>query len=483
VLEEKAGGRLRFVHDKIREVAYERLAPSRRRELHRSAAELIEARMPAQEQPPHAQLAHHWQRAGEPDRARHHALAGARAAGARYAQDEAERLYRAYLSVVERPTRESIEARNELGHQILRDRGRLREAIVEQEIAVREARDIADRAAEGRSLHRLGMLHGDVGEVEASRRLLEQALGVLDEIADRQGRAHALRSLGFLDYQQGRIAEASAAIEEALAVYRELGDREHEAIGLGNLALLHVERGRFDEARVLNERLIGLYSESGNRRAEGIARYNLARIHIELGRLETAWTLMEEARGIYRQIGNRQLEAMPLLGLAAVAREQGRPEAAAALYDEALAIFGELGDRRIEAITRLARAGLERQVLSLGEAQRLLDLAEPALREVGDRPSLVVCLSERGHLCLAAGRSGRAYLDEAQTLARQVPIRPETEQGRALEMLRRAVEAYERQQPLLRGNHPEDVPAALRRRLEAEAPQPAGPRLVQREAG
>jgi hypothetical protein len=41
-MEEAGDGRLRFVHDKIREVAYERLAGVQRPALHRAAAEAME---------------------------------------------------------------------------------------------------------------------------------------------------------------------------------------------------------------------------------------------------------------------------------------------------------------------------------------------------------------------------------------------------------------------------------------------------------
>jgi serine/threonine protein kinase/tetratricopeptide (TPR) repeat protein len=61
---EPDGARLRFVHDKLREVAYERLGEPERRALHGAAARAIQAR--SQGSPQHfAELAHHFQVAGE----------------------------------------------------------------------------------------------------------------------------------------------------------------------------------------------------------------------------------------------------------------------------------------------------------------------------------------------------------------------------------------------------------------------------------
>ncbi len=42
VLEESAGGRFRFVHDKLREATYAVIPPEQRRELHRRAAVMLE---------------------------------------------------------------------------------------------------------------------------------------------------------------------------------------------------------------------------------------------------------------------------------------------------------------------------------------------------------------------------------------------------------------------------------------------------------
>ena len=43
VMEEHDAGRLRFLHDKIREVAYERIDPDGRSEVHRAVAQILDA--------------------------------------------------------------------------------------------------------------------------------------------------------------------------------------------------------------------------------------------------------------------------------------------------------------------------------------------------------------------------------------------------------------------------------------------------------
>ncbi|MBN8227557.1 protein kinase [Corallococcus macrosporus] len=100
ILERGAGGRLRFLHDKLREISYARIPPERARQLHRRAAEVIEQRHQ------HARdfdllfssLANHWSRAGVPDRASDYFRRAADRARATHANGEAITSYRAALA-------------------------------------------------------------------------------------------------------------------------------------------------------------------------------------------------------------------------------------------------------------------------------------------------------------------------------------------------------------------------------------------------
>jgi len=91
VFEDQADGDLRFVHDKLREQAYAELAEPIRRALHRRAAVVLERHYRAGDLALHlAQLARHWEIAGELpragdylERAAEHALAGAAHGAAR----------------------------------------------------------------------------------------------------------------------------------------------------------------------------------------------------------------------------------------------------------------------------------------------------------------------------------------------------------------------------------------------------------------
>jgi serine/threonine protein kinase/tetratricopeptide (TPR) repeat protein len=501
VLEEAADGRLRFVHDKIREVAYERIVAERRQELHRAAAEAIETR-PTETPDEHlAALGYHWEQAAEPPKARPCYLAGARHAKNRYAHGEAERLYRAYLQLVDRPTQESIEARNELGTE-LHIQGHNAEAIHEHGQARDEADEVGDRGAAERSLMGLGMVHWRLGRMEEARGLYDQALAIAREIGDRRGEGGILRYLANLQKSLGRVDQASDFYQQALAIARDTGDREVEGRSLDNLALLSAEQGRLEEACALAEQDLAIAREIGSELSEGLALGTLAYIWMHRGRLERARTLLEEALSIHREVGNRRDEGIALKNLAIISENQGHPDEARHLFEEALAIHRDSGDRRFEGLTLsslawshhnagrleeartlfaqalaihrevgnrrgegmlcIAMASVERQAGELGEAPLLLQKAESILRQLGDRLQLAFCLCAQGHLRLAEGRLAADFLSQAQELAAKSGASCESELGQCIERLRRAVEAFEAGRPLYRGELVEDLPAGLR---------------------
>src|SRR5262249_21075243 len=85
------GEQLRFVHDRIREVAYESLLPAARRPLHGAVARAMEARWADHLEDVADRLAHHYSKAGEPARAITYLLHVAAKSRQRYALVEAAR--------------------------------------------------------------------------------------------------------------------------------------------------------------------------------------------------------------------------------------------------------------------------------------------------------------------------------------------------------------------------------------------------------
>jgi serine/threonine protein kinase/predicted ATPase len=511
VLEEPEAGALRFLHDKLREVAYESLAKEHRCELHAAAAEAIEALKPRDRDEHLAALGQHLEQAGSLARARDCYLAGARRARDRSASEEAERLYHAYLRLAQPPAPESVAARSELATDILAPAGRVPEAIQEQASALDEARALADCLAQGQAARGLGDLYRMSGRMDEARALLQQALASYREAGHRQGEGMALGSLAVVDQEQGHTDAARERSMQALRRYREIGDRRLEGRTLGTLANLHLAQGRFDEAAALYEQALDVAREMGDRRTEAYQLGNLAIYHQQIGRTQRAGALYDEALRIFGEIGDsrsagimlgnkaglphtegrldeaaelyeqalalhrlaraRRSEAIALGNFALLRLAQGRVEEAAALCEQALELSREVGDRRLAGVALCSMANCKRRCgAALEEAEHLVLEAEAIARETGDRIQAGFCLCERGHLVLAHGSPARGLLEEAEALALALSLKAESELYQAIQRLRQAVDAQEAGLPLLRGERAEDLPAGLRRRLAETGP-------------
>jgi serine/threonine protein kinase/tetratricopeptide (TPR) repeat protein len=500
---------LRFEHDKIREAAYGMLSGEQRTSLHRAAAEALEALPAVERDEQQAALGHHWERAGEPDRAIPYYREAARIAKKRHALDEAEQLYRGCLRLTREPNPESVAVRNELasgllqarGHMgaaeaehrralaeavrirdpagqaealrglgsVLRLTGRAAEARQSYEQALALARDLGDRAGEGITLNGLAILHHDQGRLERAARLWERGLRRVREARDHQAEIAILSNLASLQETRGRYCESQELYQRALALLRARGEKRSEGIVLGNLAVLHSNLGRSTDARALLEEALAIAREVEDRRNEAILLSNLARLVRESGEETESRVLAEQALALARRIRDPRTEALMLAHLARLDLDQGRLEAARVMLEQGASILHEIGERAFEAQLLGELANLGRlEGSDLAGAEALMTRAEGIAAQVGVRLDHAKLACSHGHLALARGQDGRPLLEQAGAIAAELGVRAESELGRAVERLARALEAYEsgEQQRLLRGELVEDIPAALRRRLE-----------------
>ena len=500
---------LRFVHDQVREVAYQRIAAWRRRRLHQAAAKATTVRYGAGALDQLSALGHHYERAGAEARARECYLAAARHAVSRYAHDEAERLYRLYLGLVERPTRESLAARNELAKELHLD-GRPDQAVPELELLLDQAQALGDRSVQPEGLRRLGQCLYDLGQVQEARSCYERSLAISQAIGDRPAEGLARRVLGIVCQNEGRIDEARGYYTEAIDLLRQSGARREMAMTLNTLALLHSSLGNLPEARRLFEETLALARVQGDRVGEGTRLTNLASLAVRQGCTEEADLLNEQALALNREVGNRYSEGVSLMNLASSRYQRSRLEEAIEILKQAVAVFRGVGrvHQEVTALNSLAgilcangdpdgarvwlqQAMARTQGLAWREeaadtlrtmatlaraadgdnerAEALARQAESICREFGLRSLLGLCLCERAYVSMAQGRSGRALLDEARTLAESMEARAGGGLGAEVEDLKHAVEVFEAGRELLRGEAPDRLPEGLRRWIEQKS--------------
>ena len=316
VVESTSPGSLRFVHEKLREIAYEDLPLERQRALHRASAVLLERLHTAAGDLERvaATLAHHFEKAGELGRALPYFDRAGEAAHAMHANQEAIRLLgkaKALEELIGDSTSPVVRARRErllglnalaLGHvnraldsltQAVRLAGRpwpgsriglaLRCTFgLAHEVARRwlpsltttapldgVAREVSLEAA--RAYERLLVVHyfvtGDALAVVLSA-LTNMSL------AERAGGVSAERGLGNATFAAmcsllrfDRVAQSYCG--RAVEMVRRSGDEVAESWVLMNVAVVHLQGGRWDEMRACLEAVRKMSERVGfNRRWE-----------------------------------------------------------------------------------------------------------------------------------------------------------------------------------------------------------------------
>ena len=414
---EESGQALRLVHGQIAQVRYAALPQEVRRDLHRAAAEALTAESAGADGSHLAERGRHWERCGETDEARRCYLAAARAATARYARDEAQRLYERYFRLCGDPTAESVEAGIELGREVFHLLGRSQEAEAQYRRVLQEARELGLADLQGKALQFLGLLENQTGRMAEADRSYREALALCRAVCDRDREGSLLAQLARLRLDEGAMEEAGRLYEQSLAIHRREGNRTREGAVLGNLASFYLNQGRIDEARDLFEQALTIHRDQGSRGLQAVVYGNLALLEYGLGNRDRARELYERALATHRAVGDRDSEGIVLLNLASLHYRQGRCDEAVDLYDESRRIFHEVGNRRAEGSVLSNLAALQ---MDLGERTRARELMEQALaiaREVRNRYGEGILLTNLAGLLHSQGEVEEAHAFYEEALA------------------------------------------------------------------
>jgi tetratricopeptide (TPR) repeat protein len=427
LLEETDRGALRFTHDKIREVAIAMIPDQHLSRLHLAAAQTIECVVQGARDDYLAELGHHWELAGEPEKARDYYLSGARRFRGRFAYHEAEVLFRSYFALVEFPTEESVTARTEFAFEVLAGQGFLDQALVEHEHALIAARSLGNRERETENLCRMGEITWRLGLIDRSKYYLESAVTIARESGETKFLGVALLRLAALPATSGDFVEAWKLYEAALAIARKTGDRWLEIVTLADLGYIRELQGNFEDSLQFHQASREIARTFGLRRLEGIEIQNLAKLNHLIGRIAESERLLEQAVQVFYEVHDRFSQGVNLLYHGIMARRKGD-------FDRA----------QVDLQTALTR-----------------------LSEVGEAVNRTLTICELGHMELIHGRSARKFLQEASEVATSLNSGDSSEVGQAISRLKRAFEAFEagESEKLFRGELFIDIPEGLRNRL------------------
>lgn len=254
--------------------------------------------------------------------------------------------------------------------------------------------------------------HQDLKDAERRRALLEGLLDEDDTPAGDTGpaarrRSRLLDELGSLLTDLGEWDAARTQLEEALSISRRLGDERSIAVTQGRIADILQVSGKLDEALRLREgEVLPLYERLGNIRMAAITKGKIADILEARGELDEALRIREnEELPVYERLGDDRSAAVTKGKIADILQARGDlDEALRILEDKVLPVFERLGDVRSAALTKGRIADILRVRGDLDEALRIRQSEElPVYERLGDVRSAAATKGEVADILQARG--------------------------------------------------------------------------------
>jgi tetratricopeptide (TPR) repeat protein len=353
---EERGDHVGFVHDVIWEVVETDLSATRRALLHRKIALALEH---TRDEHAAELLAHHFERAGLPERALPYLeLAGDRAR-ARLAHGTAADHYRALANRLEQIGRsqDAARIREKLG-AVLTAMGQYGAALHALELAVVADRAAGDVESVGRVSAQVGQVYMRRGAANEGIERLRELLPLLQTAGPSHGLAALCAALAHLLFVSGRYAEQIEIAIEAATVARSIGDDRilAEAEGRHGVALLIL--GRLDEALAMLQAAAGDATRAGDLDSLCRALSNIGVIHFIRGEFTRARPYRERALATARLQGDPFAIARTLANRGEGALYAGQWSNARADFTLALAQIAEIDENGAAAYPMLDLATL-----------------------------------------------------------------------------------------------------------------------------
>lgn len=410
-----------FRHALVHEVVYEELLPNERTQLHARYAQTMEAhaRGHADASGSTAQVAYHWLRAHDLQRALPAALDAARAAMAAAAFAEAQMFLERALELWPKVPGSALPAGVdriailEQAAEAAAQAGDAQRSIDLVRAALEELQPAADPMRSGILQHRLAWYLNESGDWRAGVGALERAAALIPIEPPTPERARVLADLAHSLMVRSRFGDSLALGEAALATSRAVGARVAEARALNAIGLDLACRSDFERGIAILREGHDLAVELGDPLAIFLTAVGLGWAFDESARHAEALELARGARARIRDLG-----AEPRFG-GQLASKEARALFDMGRWDEA----AEVIDRTIEAGTthyamRWLLSNRIRLATARGDADTVsADLATYEVlgeRVLGPDPDLINV--RRAELAILSGEPASARLIVRNTI-------------------------------------------------------------------
>jgi DNA-binding SARP family transcriptional activator/energy-coupling factor transporter ATP-binding protein EcfA2 len=407
-----------FTHHLLAAALYDRIDPSFRAQRHGRIARVLEAGYRESQGSTSREIALHYERAGDGERAGRWYVTAARQSAALYAYGDAIELAgralggdlssadrRAALDVREEARgrrgdrhgqREDIDALEALAG----DDARARFDVLARRVAL--ARALGDSEDEGRLIAELDAVAQGLGDDARAQALVERAthaglrsrqvegleparaaLALYERLGDLRGQLECLYLLVDFTTNVGDLPASREYLAQMHARAASLGDRAVEARALAVAGTAALLRQEYRECFELTQRALALNLATGDREGEAASRGRLAVTAVRLDDPGMALREFERALEAYGSMGHKRGLAITYTNRTLLLMRLGLFEAALDSIERSNAYFETVGEQRTIVANSVNASFVK---LQLGDAAAARALAESALgsaREIG----------------------------------------------------------------------------------------------------
>ncbi|MFC1853419.1 tetratricopeptide repeat protein [candidate division CSSED10-310 bacterium] len=346
ILEQPAPDTVRFVHDKIREVALSRLEENEKQELHHLTAQAIESLYQHDLSTNYGALAWHYEKAEISEKAREYLEKAAEYAKEKFAHETA-------LSYFDRLLKYSDDKKKIIDiyykkARIFQSLGKLDEAINILKKGVELAQEINNTQSEANVTILLGDIFSNKSDFESALSILADA----EKICDRENYAYALNIIGHiyfrkycLDNNTSFCDRAYEHYQKSIAVSEEIGDKQRISSSLNCIGLIYERKGASDRALEYYEKSLAIAEEIGAQLAMSYALNNIGLLHSKKGAYDKALECYHRSLAIKEEIGDKRGIPLTLNNMGIINMNRGSYDKALDYYHQTLASLEEMGDK------------------------------------------------------------------------------------------------------------------------------------------
>lgn len=231
-------------------------------------------------------------------------------------------------------------------------------------------RELGEKAMEAVTLHKMGLLYGDIGQYQKALDSYSQARTLYQALGNRGGAASALSNVATTYSVLGEGERSLPMYEQAMKEFDQLG--EVDPILLSNIGSSYAEVGNYQRALEIHFRVLELRRAAKDKN-QAITLSNIANCYRNLGENVKALDFYSQALAMMRQGGSKYYLSAVLNNIGVVYRLLGQYQTAQDHFNEALTLRKSVGDQKGIVMTLANIAYLERDRGNFVEARKRVE--------------------------------------------------------------------------------------------------------------